>query len=111
MATKVEVNATVEDALADAGTTVLSHLGSRAHKLTVDEVREFEEENSLRGAPKEGEYKAYGGPYTDPNDERNAWTFAQEIGDTTRTSEQLPDYGQEDTKKKEAAPKKSTRKE
>ena len=63
------MNATIEEAIANAGSTVLSHLGSRAHKLTVDEVRQWEEDNPRPGV--------YAGPYNDEADDRNSWTAFQ----------------------------------
>jgi len=60
----------VDEALAGAGSTVLAHLDSNAHKLTREEVDQHEQEN-----PKE--VLGYGGPYTDEDDQRNMWTADQ----------------------------------
>jgi hypothetical protein len=81
---------TIEEALENAGSDTLAHLGSNATKLTVEEVQAYEEDNALVGAPKEGEYRAYAGPYSDVEDPRNAWTANQDLGLTSRTAEQLP---------------------
>jgi hypothetical protein len=62
---------TVEEALEGAGSRVLSHLPSPAHKLTREEVTQFEEENPQ-------EIIAYAGPYTDEEDQRNSWTAVQD---------------------------------
>lgn len=78
--TEVKKAATVEEAVANAGTTVLSRTGGRAADVqTVDEVTQWEEENHLTGEPLAGEYRAYAGPYTDEADPRNSWTAKQEI--------------------------------
>ena len=73
-------NETLEEALEAAGSRVLTHLGSKAHKLTWDEVRDWEEDNHLSGEPLEGEHRAYAGPYTDIEDGRNSWTAYQDMG-------------------------------
>lgn len=95
MDTKEEVKkdnfATVAEAVKGAGTTVLSHLDSGAHKLTHQQVSEVELENHLIGEKAEGEYRAYAGPYTDALDERNSWTAAQETGETERTRDLTED--------------------
>ena len=75
---KREDFANIEEAIRGAGTSVLSHLGSRAHKLSREEVQEYYEENGLVGEPLEGEHRAYGGPYEDEEDERNSWTADQD---------------------------------
>ena len=104
MANKTTENAaTVEEAIEKAGSRVLGHLGSRAHKLNREEVKQYEEDNGLTGQPAEGEHRAYDGPYDDVNDPRNAWTAAQDAGETTRTGDQLPP--DEDAKAKADAPK------
>lgn len=66
--------ASVEEAIKGAGTNVLSHLGSKAHKLTFEEVRELTE-----AEPVEGEVRTYDGPYTDEDDPRNSWTAYQDL--------------------------------
>lgn len=86
------MNQTIAEALENAGTTVLSRPGSElrtveSHILTVDEVREIEEETHRIGPRVEGEYRAYAGPYTDLEDPRNAWTSAQDAGEVSRTRE------------------------
>ena len=86
---KRENFASVEEAIRGAGTTVLSHLGSNAHKLTRDEVKQYEEENGLSGPLKEGEYRASASPYSEVTDERNFWTFRQDAGETDPP--ELPD--------------------
>lgn len=78
----------VREALEGAGTTVLSHLGDatdRAVRPTIEDVEKYLEEN-------QPVVLGYGGPYTDPDDQRNAWIYEQtptppEGG--TRTRKQL----------------------
>ena len=98
---KTQNFSTVEEAIKGAGTSVLSHLESRAHMLTRDEVKQYEEDNNLIGKPVEGAYRAYAGPYTDLGDERNAWTAAQDMGETDRTKEAAPDPNKAEAKKTE----------
>src|SRR4029450_2747696 len=76
---KKENFATVEEALEGAGTTVLSHLGSDAKKISVEELEKVKEELHLTGPKAIGEYRAYAGPYTDLDDPRNGWTYVQDV--------------------------------
>jgi hypothetical protein len=75
---KLDNFATVEEALAGSGMRTRSHLGSDAHKLTVDEVAKYEKEMQAGRAG-----TGYAGPYTIlPGqgifDVRNYWTSWQE---------------------------------
>jgi hypothetical protein len=85
---KRENFANVREALEGAGTTVLSHLGDstdRAVRPTIEDVEKFLEEN-------QPVVLGYGGPYTDPDDQRNAWTYEQTAeapAGTSRTRKQL----------------------
>lgn len=90
------MNGTIQEALENAGTKVLSRPGPDggglvSRTLTVDEVKDYEEETHLTGPRVPGEHRAYAGPYTDLEDERNAWTAAQEAGETSRTKDLLED--------------------
>ena len=70
------VAATLEEALEAAGSRVLSHLESRAHILTVEEVEEYHAALQI-----EGEEFPYAGPYTlEGEDQRNYWTAYQTSG-------------------------------
>src|SRR5262245_1280111 len=84
---KKENFATVEEALEGAGSRVLAHLGHRAHILTQQEVKEHDEESN----PPE-QYAVYGGPYTDLEDERNAWTYKQEAKEISATKDRVEAY-------------------
>lgn len=75
---------TLEEALQEAGSKVLSHLGSKAHKLTWDEVMEL-----TVAEPVQGEHRVYDGPYEDVEDQRNAWTAYQDMG-ISLTKDGLP---------------------
>jgi len=100
-ATKETFAATVEDAIAAAGTTQLSYLPGNADLQTVDQVKEYEEENNLIGSPVEGAHRAYAGPYTDMADGRNAWTAAQDSGDINRTKDAVPQADETDAQRRE----------
>jgi hypothetical protein len=104
---KRENFSSVEEALEGAGTTVLSHLGSDAKKLTREQVTQHEEELHLIGKRVLGEHRVYVGPYTDLQDERNAWTYAQEAGEVTRSEELSAKADDEDNKYDEFTPRSS----
>jgi hypothetical protein len=87
---KIDNFASVEEAIARSGLRTLSHLESRAHKLTVDEVNRYEKE-----LESERERGVYAGPYTpEPGagllDERNYWTSRQDKAETIEP-EPIPD--------------------
>ena len=73
--------ATVADALAGAGTTVLSSLAD-APGGGPSFVNEKLRKELLAQAAKtvEGEHRVYIGPYTDQADQRNSWTAYQDEG-------------------------------
>src|SRR3954453_11893791 len=74
--------ASVEEALAGAGTDVLSHLESRAVRPTVEQL---EEDAKAPRAP--GEHRAYAGPYHSLDDSRNTWTAYQDVSGYPKTRE------------------------
>jgi hypothetical protein len=84
--------ATIEEAIEGSGLQILSHLGSDAHKLTVDEVKQHEKE--MQKGRGRGEYA---GPYAPTPgegllDERNYWTQRQDNLETIEPPEEpIPD--------------------
>src|SRR4051812_46462935 len=85
---KRENFATVKEALEGAGSRVLSHPGDateRSVRPTIEDVEKYLEEN-------QPVVLGYGGPYTDPDDQRNSWIYEQTIPAPpggTRTQRQL----------------------
>lgn len=67
-----KIYATVEEAVEDAGTTVLSRLDAAPTSITREDLKEY-----LKGL--KPEILGYAGPYTDVADQRNVWTAAQDM--------------------------------
>lgn len=74
------MNATLTEALENAGTTTLSRPGSdgglQSRGASPEEVRQYEEATGLLEDP--ANPRPYAGPYTDPEDPRNFWIARQD---------------------------------